>query len=72
MSKPNGGPAFPIPDEAAGMTLRDWFAGKALEGLLAGEPDAGNYHERMASSETAERAYELADAMLKAKEADGA
>ena len=41
MSKPNdGGPAFPRsasqhsgPQE--GMSLRDWFAGKALEGIMA-------------------------------------
>ena len=46
MSTPNdGGPAFPThpavdPDNGEyntepGMTLRDWFAGKALQGLIA-------------------------------------
>ncbi|MFG1429295.1 hypothetical protein [Roseixanthobacter glucoisosaccharinicivorans] len=31
MSKINdGGPAFPNPADAAGMSLRDWFAGQAL------------------------------------------
>jgi hypothetical protein len=47
MSKNNGGPAFPAYDYqendftqtpysvGAGMTLRDWFAGRALTGLLA-------------------------------------
>lgn len=36
----DGGPAFPMPDTELqdgwqGMTLRDWFAGMALQGLLA-------------------------------------
>jgi hypothetical protein len=40
MSKPDGGPAFPhsAPEGCApneGMTLRDWFAGMALQGLIA-------------------------------------
>ena len=30
-----GGPAFPV-GSYAGMNLRDWFAGMALQGLLAG------------------------------------
>ena len=37
----DGGPAFPIPesdyeDGRTGMTLRDYFAGQALAGILAG------------------------------------
>lgn len=42
MSKPNdGGPAFPRPanppynSSANGMSLRDWFAGQALAGIMA-------------------------------------
>lgn len=49
MSKPSNPPAFPLTKEAAlnpvtdlhgvdltsGMSLRDWFAGQALAGLLA-------------------------------------
>ena len=36
--KHNGGPAFPWKDSFNsndGMSLRDWFAGMALQGLLA-------------------------------------
>ena len=41
-NKPNdGGPAFPIGSgdmrDPMGMTLRDWFAGMALQGILASD-----------------------------------
>jgi hypothetical protein len=46
-----------------GMTLRDWFAGKALQGWLASfGPDAECKPVRVA-----EFAYEVADAMLAAR-----
>jgi hypothetical protein len=68
MSNTNtGGPAFPDPQEnwrgEKGMTLRDYFAAKAMEGdLIAGvHPDDFN--------RCAYRAYQMADAMLKAREA---
>ena len=69
----DGGPAFPIharltaPDGVAwrGMSLRDWFAGQALVGLVINpstcSPDCPISH----------RAYELADAMLIAREQGG-
>lgn len=54
-------PAFPGRDLHRGMTLRDYFAGRALAGMIAGgvcdEPE-----------NTARVAYQLADAMLKARE----
>jgi hypothetical protein len=72
MSNTNtGGPAFPVlivdrPKELAhfnGMTLRDYFAAKAMQSILAREDGrftttlefVGNY------------AYQYADAMLKAR-----
>lgn len=78
MSRETGGYAFPIPnadyqtfqpetiDEykriQSGMTLRDYFAAKAMQGRLA-NPDW------LASDEkTAVDAYQIADAMLKARE----
>lgn len=62
----DGGPAFPqhsVPvyqerPHLWGMSLRDYFAGQALVGTLAG-PDAGPRDK-----DIARRAYELADAML--------
>jgi hypothetical protein len=65
MSRTDGGPAFPAEapngDRYSGMTLRDWFAGQALVGLLAEGGDRTLDRE-------AELAYECADAMLAAKE----
>jgi hypothetical protein len=72
MSNTNtGGPAFPLHNHGVqtlglhvtGMTLRDYFAAKAMQGLLAGS---------LKSSETqliARDCYAMADAMLKAREA---
>jgi hypothetical protein len=45
-----------------GMTLRDYFAAKAMQGLLASEVNAPRH-------EFAAEAYAMADAMLKAREA---
>jgi hypothetical protein len=56
--------AFPNPHrtDMTGMTLRDYFAAKAMQGILA-DP---NTPEIM---DIAGAAYEVADAMLKAREA---
>ena len=59
---------FALPSEgdikrAGEILLRDQFAMAALTGLLA-NPDAAKY-----SKDRTEVAYELADAMLKAREA---
>jgi hypothetical protein len=62
----SGGPAFPGVDEEgdpySGMTLRDYFAAKAMQGLLACpmQPQSG-------PDMYARDAYALADAMLKAR-----
>ena len=62
MNKTNtGGPAFAVAELSNikwdGMTLRDYFAAKAMQALLT-------YEES-----DAEVAYAMADAMLKAREA---
>ena len=57
----DGGPAFPRtgwPNET-GMTLRDYFAAKAMQALIP----SGQSIDTM---KYAESAYALADAMLKA------
>jgi hypothetical protein len=75
-----GGPAFPVADpfkvkcpdtetEALrlqqGMTLRDYFAAKAMQGVVSGLSTRG---EPLNYKECALFSYELADAMLKARE----
>lgn len=68
MAKINtGGPAFPtedFDDYYHGMDLRDWFAGMALQAYLAcsAAPRAHGYDDY------ATTAYEMADAMLKARD----
>jgi len=66
MSKETGGPAFPktpfveIGTPQNGMTLRDYFAAKAMQALT----QQGQRH----LSTIAKDAYDMADAMLKARE----
>ena len=48
--------AFPLEGNNLGMTLRDYFAGRALQGLLANFPVSEN---------VIEQAYNAADEMLK-------
>lgn len=80
--KQTGGPAFPMVDPfvvkcpkneaeaqrlAEGMTLRDYFAAKAMQGELASQhPETGEYNNLDA---LAVLSYRVADAMLKARDA---
>ena len=67
--KQDGGPAFPVKNEAtnnyayAGLSIRDWFAGQALVGLISGRPDSDCDEIGYAMD-----SYRFADAMLKARE----
>ena len=73
-----GGPAFPFIDGASplehpGMTLRDYFAAKATAALITTSLTAlgrAHVHDTDAINPTiAKAAYEVADAMLKARSA---
>lgn len=77
MSKNDGGTAFPISREGwyeDGMSLRDYFAGQALQGLI---PEiAGNLaneaDHRLAAKAMRNGAllsYMIADAMIEARDA---
>jgi hypothetical protein len=70
MSNTNtGGPAFPTPAhnlQNDGMTLRDYFAAKAMPGMLA---SADSWINKDEVEDFATICYALADAMLKAREA---
>ncbi len=64
-SKETGGPAFPIDwgDYSKGMTLRDYFAAKAMQAFIASpllKVDTGEYA-------VAANAYKVADAMLEVR-----
>lgn len=75
----DGGPAFPNrwanEGENEGMTLRDWFAGKAIPAIIAATSD-GKHQPNIKDGEhirfaIARDAYDMADAMLAAREGQG-
>jgi hypothetical protein len=59
--------AFPNPHrtDELGMTLRDYFAAKAVQAFLS-DPE---WRQEIEFEDTANAAYFMADAMLKAREA---
>lgn len=76
MSTNTGGPAFPVGkwaewggskqgEIAGGMTLRDYFAAKALQGLIANKSNPLHFKPE----DDADYCYTIADAMLAAREA---
>jgi hypothetical protein len=78
-TKNTGGPAFPRPENygAPGMTLRDHFAGLAMQGHWASQTEESCSLDWMCSNPeladgqlriVAKLAYAMADAMLIARE----
>jgi len=77
----NNPPAFPVFPETGvghaaafqGMTLRDYFAAKAMQMALAElwaqAVRDGKPHKKYVGETAAKFSYEVADAMLKAREA---
>ena len=77
MTTNTGGPAFPheykygdgTAQRCDGMTLRDYFAGKAMQALFTGAViDALTMNQDINCDKAAETAYTMADAMLRARE----
>ena len=79
MSADTGGPAFPRPasiDEAfsarcksqTGMTLRDYFAAKAMAALIIGPNMRDDHFDDETNEYISCRAYFIADAMLAARD----
>lgn len=71
-SNKDGGSAFPrenyfadVLDGQPGMSLRDWFAGMALQGGISGCAARG---EPISYKNMAALAYEMADAMIEERE----
>jgi len=64
MVKNDGGPAFPhnrLGSDSDGMTLRDYFAAMAMQGIVASQEfQDGDW----TGGAVATQAYELADEML--------
>jgi hypothetical protein len=90
VEKKDGGPAFPgvltnyqlatgqrtVETGQNGMSLRDYFAGQALIGIVAGAASdtlvsKEDHEQGLACGLVAGMAYELADAMLAARTRDG-
>jgi hypothetical protein len=75
-----GGPAFPMPwyesdkyevEGEPGMTIRDYFAGQALAGIaLWNRGQGGSFVNADDAKDAGVLAYQLADAMLAAREAN--
>jgi hypothetical protein len=68
MNEETGGPAFPVPglhenNDYDGMTLRDYFAAKAMQGFAT--DGAQTWRDGVAGM--AKSAYEWADAMFEAR-----
>ncbi len=81
MKKETGGSAFPRSlytqggafdssslSQGYGMTLRDYFAAKAMNSVMSPNPVTGQYPQIDDFLACAETAYLMADAMLKARE----
>jgi hypothetical protein len=62
-----GGPAFPFSDVMPGMSLRDYFAAKAMEAVWKDIPEDVNRQRALQC--LGESCYQMADAMIKAREA---
>ena len=70
-----GGPAFPTEVVNtndgwihSGMTLRDYFAAKAMNGMLAGHIGHYGHDNYWPYEDMAKQSYQMADAMLVARE----
>lgn len=69
----DGGLAFPLSVtedsfDYLGMSLRDWFAGRAMQAQLTGFWHSEQHHG-WSDTEIAAEAYRIADAMIAARKA---
>ncbi len=71
MTIDDGGPAFPVngPNgDHPGMSLRDWFAGMAMQGMYAATKRTTEGHMSWPNESACARwSYQQADAMLAAR-----
>ena len=68
----DGGPAFPVGSgdmrDPVGMTLRDYFASRAMQAWLSGHGAHYGHENFWALDAIAQSSYEMADAMIAARE----
>ena len=73
MTDKTGGSAFPLAYNAKsqtkthGMTLRDYFAAKAMQGLLSND-QCKPFGMSTSATDIAKKSYLMADEMLRARE----
>ena len=62
----HGGSAFPtnvmVDGQTMGMSLRDYFAAQAMQGMISNNSDYGSYEK------IAQTSYRMADIMIKIKD----
>jgi hypothetical protein len=58
---------FDLADNEHGLTMRDYFAAKAMQAIMAGQYPITKQHD--AASRIALAAYQMADAMMEARNA---
>ena len=64
-SQPVGSAGLPLHEGFDGMSLRDWFAGQALVGIMS---DSGMRPDNLAEfAHMAARLFQVADAMIAAR-----
>ena len=69
----DGGPAFPndaaaLRKEQEGMSLRDYFASRAMQAWLSGHVAHYGHENYWAPDAIAQSSYEMADAMIDVRE----
>ena len=68
IAKAGSEPAFPnasdLHGHCCGISVRDYFAAKAMQGLLA---DHDENHDEWSWDEFASRSYQMADAIIKVR-----
>ncbi|MBN3848667.1 hypothetical protein G3N58_17820 [Paraburkholderia sp. Ac-20342] len=62
----DGGPAFPTSTISRGISIRDYFAAKAMQAVPM--PQGALHDIPEAYDRIAQHAYKMADAMLRARE----
>jgi hypothetical protein len=69
MTNPNKEYAFPVYEVTGGMTLRNYFAAKAMQGLMHNYHPCDFLEHKGWLKDISMASYQMADAMMKAGDA---